>query len=61
MLTAALDEAISFASGERPPHLELELLAPAPVGAFVLVRGSGRQAEAHGEDGRLLARATALP
>jgi len=58
VLTAALEEAISLAAGERPKRLELELLAPAPVGAFVLVSGSAERAEARAEDGSPIARAS---
>jgi acyl-coenzyme A thioesterase PaaI-like protein len=58
VLAAALEEAISLAAGERPARLELELLAPAPVGDFVLVSGSAKGAEARAGDGSPLARAS---
>jgi acyl-coenzyme A thioesterase PaaI-like protein len=59
VLTAALEEALAFAAGRRPARLEVELLAPAPVGAFVRVSAQGERAEARGEHGELLATATA--
>ncbi len=58
VLTAALEEALSLAGGGRPRRLSLELLAPAPVGAFVSVRARGGEAEALVE-GELVARARA--
>ena len=61
VLTAALEEAISFAAGSRPPGLEVELVAPAAVGTFDVVRaGPGRSAVACDVEGRVLARARRL-
>jgi acyl-coenzyme A thioesterase PaaI-like protein len=76
VLAAALDEAAGLAAGDGPPwpivaRLEVDLLAPAPVGSFVRLRASvereepGKRwvvAEAFGEqeDGLPLARATVL-
>jgi acyl-coenzyme A thioesterase PaaI-like protein len=59
VLTAALDEALTLATGRRPTRLEIELEAPAAVGTFVHVRASqrGLTAEASDEAGRVLARA----
>jgi hypothetical protein len=59
VLAAALEEALAFADGGRPARLELELLAAAPVGAFVHLSARGHRAEARGERGELLATATA--
>jgi len=59
VLTAALEEAIALAAGRRPTRLSVELVAPAPVGAFVRVTGSELRAELRDEDGRVLARADA--
>jgi acyl-coenzyme A thioesterase PaaI-like protein len=58
VLAAALEEALSMSAGRRAEHLELELLAPAPVGAFVWVRARGTEAEALVDD-QLVARARA--
>jgi acyl-coenzyme A thioesterase PaaI-like protein len=58
VLTAALEEAMALAAGRRPTRLSVELVAPAPVGAFVLVRADAASATARDEDGRVLARAT---
>jgi len=59
VLTAALEEALALAAGRRPRRLEVELLAPAPVGAFVQVSASAEAAEARGERGERLAVARA--
>jgi acyl-coenzyme A thioesterase PaaI-like protein len=59
VVTAALEEALALAAGRRPQRLEVELLAPAPVGAFVHVSASGDTAEARGERGERLATARA--
>jgi acyl-coenzyme A thioesterase PaaI-like protein len=59
VLAAALEEALAFAAGRRPARLEVELLAPAPVGAFVQVSARGDAAEARGERGEPLATARA--
>jgi hypothetical protein len=59
VLAAALEEALAFAAGRRPTRLELELLAPAPVGAFVHLSANDDAAEARGESGELLATARA--
>jgi acyl-coenzyme A thioesterase PaaI-like protein len=59
ILTAALEEALAFAAGRRPARLEVELLDPAPVGAFVRLRASGDAAVARDERGELLATAWA--
>jgi acyl-coenzyme A thioesterase PaaI-like protein len=58
VLTAALEEALAVAAGERPARLEIELLAPAAVGTFVQVRGSATNAELSDEQGQLLARSS---
>ena len=71
VLTAALDEAMALALHAdgvhaRTSRLEVDLLAPAPVGGFVRVaarveEGAGRElhlsATASNEEGRALARA----
>ena len=71
VLAAALDEAMALLLYARDEfaltrRLEVDLLAPAPVGAFVRVeaeleesdaRSLGLRASAAGEDGRELARA----
>jgi acyl-coenzyme A thioesterase PaaI-like protein len=57
VLAAALEEALSVAAGRAPSRLEIELLAPAPVGAFVQVRASGSTATASNDEGEVLARA----
>jgi acyl-coenzyme A thioesterase PaaI-like protein len=57
VLTAALEDAMSLASGRSPERLDVELLAPAPVGTFVTLRALGSSATASNEDGRVLARA----
>jgi hypothetical protein len=57
VLTAALEEAIALVAGRRPGRLEVELLAPAPVGTFVQVRALGSSATASNEEGDVLARA----
>jgi hypothetical protein len=59
VLAAALEEALAFAAGRRPTRLELELLAAAPVGAFVHLSANDDVAEARGERGELLATARA--
>ena len=59
VLTAALAEAIALAAGRRPTLLSVELVAPAPVGAFVHVTASELRAELRDEEDRVLARATA--
>jgi acyl-coenzyme A thioesterase PaaI-like protein len=59
VLTAALEEAIALAAGRRPTRLSVELVAPAPVGAFVDVRADASSATASSEAGQVLARATA--
>ena len=58
VLTAALEEAIALAAGRRPTRLSVELMAPAPVGAFVHVRADASSATASDEQGEVLARAT---
>ena len=63
VLTAALEEAMSLAGGRRPARLQIELLAPAAVGSFVVVRAEGAGPEhrlsavACDEEGHVLARA----
>jgi acyl-coenzyme A thioesterase PaaI-like protein len=67
LLAAALEEAMALcADGTRAARLEVELLAPAPVGTFVsvsarLLAGAGPElrlsAVAGDEEGRILARA----
>jgi acyl-coenzyme A thioesterase PaaI-like protein len=57
VLAAALEEALSLTAGRAPTRLEIELLAPAPVGAFVRVRARGTRATASDEEGGVLARA----
>jgi hypothetical protein len=59
VLAAALEEALAFAADRRPVRLELELMAAAPVGAFVRVSAHDGAAEARGEGGELLATARA--
>jgi hypothetical protein len=59
VLTAALEEAIALAGGERPERLEVELVARAPVGTFVRVTAQGPSATASNEEGDVLARAVA--
>jgi acyl-coenzyme A thioesterase PaaI-like protein len=61
VLTAALEEAIALAAGRRPTRLSVELVAPAPVGAFVRVSAQPGRAEAIDEHGRVLARAEEGP
>jgi acyl-coenzyme A thioesterase PaaI-like protein len=61
VLTAALEEAIALAAGRRPTRLSVELVAPAPVGAFVRARADASSATASDEDGRVLARAEGAP
>ena len=58
VLTAALEEAIALAARRRPTRLSVELMAPAPVGAFVHVRADASSATASNEQGQVLARAT---
>ena len=68
VLTAALEDAMALAAGGRPARLAVELLAPAPVGTYVLVRADRSPVSAEGEpslsavtfdeQGRVLARAT---
>jgi acyl-coenzyme A thioesterase PaaI-like protein len=62
LLAAALEEALALAAGRPPTRLEVELVAGAPVGAFVSVRARAEgelrfSAVASGEEGRVLARA----
>jgi acyl-coenzyme A thioesterase PaaI-like protein len=57
VLAAALEEAIALAAGTRPTRLSVELVAPAPVGAFVRVRADAASATASNEEGGVLARA----
>jgi acyl-coenzyme A thioesterase PaaI-like protein len=61
VLAAALEEAMTHAGGGPSEKLVVELLAPAPVGAYVQVRarrdGDEFLAEALGEDGDCVARA----
>ena len=58
IIATALYEAITLADGERRPgRLEVEFLAPAPVGVFVEVSADATGASASA-DGRLVARAT---
>ena len=58
VLTAALEDAIALAAGQRPTRLSVDLVAPAPVGAFVQVRADASSATASDEAGQVLARAT---
>ena len=58
VLTAALEDAIALAAGRRPTRLSVELVAPAPVGAFVHVTADASSATARDEEGQVLARAT---
>jgi len=58
VLTAALEDAIALAAGRRPARLSVELVAPAPVGAFVRVSADASSATASDEEGQVLARAT---
>ncbi len=55
VLTAALEEALALAAGYTAARLEVELLAPAPIGSFVEVRATELSAEARGADGARLA------
>ena len=57
VLAAALEEALALAAGRRPVSLEISLLAPAPVGTFVVVTAHGPGATASTEEGQVLARA----
>jgi acyl-coenzyme A thioesterase PaaI-like protein len=57
VLTAALEEALALAAGRRPASLEIQLLAPAPVGTFVCVNAQLTSATASNEEGDVLARA----
>jgi acyl-coenzyme A thioesterase PaaI-like protein len=57
VLTAALEEAMALAAGERPARLSIDLLAPVPVGTFVHVVASAGRAEASDDQGRVVARA----
>ena len=57
VLTAALEDALAMTAGSRPARLSVELLAPAPVGTFVLVHASAGSAELSDEGGAVLARA----
>ena len=57
VLTAALEEALSLAAGRRPARLEVELVAPAPVGTFVRIRAAASSATASDDEGQVLARA----
>jgi acyl-coenzyme A thioesterase PaaI-like protein len=59
VLTAALEEAIALAAGGRPERLEVELVAPAPVGTFVRVRAAASGATASNDEGEVLALAVA--
>jgi acyl-coenzyme A thioesterase PaaI-like protein len=65
VMTAALEEAISLAAGRRPATLQIELLMPAAVGTFVVVRAEAAGPEhrlsavACDEAGEILARALA--
>jgi hypothetical protein len=61
VLAAALEEALAHAGGGPPPHLDLQLIAPAPVGAFVHVSASPGEGVLRDEEGGLLARAVAAP
>jgi acyl-coenzyme A thioesterase PaaI-like protein len=56
VLAAALEEALALADA-LPARIELELVAPAPVGTFVRVSADAERAQAVGEDGATLARA----
>jgi acyl-coenzyme A thioesterase PaaI-like protein len=57
VLATALEEALSLAGAPAGGRVELEFLAPAPVGTFVRVSARAGVAEALGEDGRRLASA----
>jgi acyl-coenzyme A thioesterase PaaI-like protein len=57
VLAAALEEALSLAGTSAAGRMELELVAPAPVGTFVRVSADAERADAVGEDGRRLASA----
>ena len=46
ILAAALQEAIELETGERVERLEVDLLAPAPVGTFVQIEVDGDRAVA---------------
>jgi hypothetical protein len=59
VLAAALWEALSASAS--PSAFTVSLVAPAPVGSFVLLRASGTDATASNEDGELLARASVAP
>jgi acyl-coenzyme A thioesterase PaaI-like protein len=61
VLAAALEEALSLAGAAPTGRLELELLAPAPVGTFVSVSANAQRAVALGADGRRLASAYRRP
>jgi acyl-coenzyme A thioesterase PaaI-like protein len=46
VLAAALQEALELQSGERVERIEVDLLAPAPVGTFVQIEVEGDHAVA---------------
>ncbi|HEY1592310.1 MAG TPA: hypothetical protein VGF81_10985 [Solirubrobacteraceae bacterium] len=58
IVAAALIEAISFARGGQPSDVELRFESQAPVGGFLDIEATSRQARASSE-GRLVASATA--
>jgi hypothetical protein len=58
ILAAALQEALELETGRRVERLEVELVAPAPVGTFVQIEVEGDRAVARVE-GSVVARAFA--
>ena len=50
ILAAALQEAIELQAGEPVERLEVDLVAPAPVGTFVEIEVDGERAVARVED-----------
>jgi acyl-coenzyme A thioesterase PaaI-like protein len=58
ILAAALQEAIELAAGDRVERIEVDLVAPAPVGTFVEIEVDGDRAVAR-VDGSVVARAFA--
>jgi acyl-coenzyme A thioesterase PaaI-like protein len=55
VVAAALQEALALAAGAHPARVQIEHLAPAPVGTFVEITAAGGRAEATGEHGRVAA------
>jgi hypothetical protein len=60
VLAAALEEALAHAGGGPPARIDLQLVAPAPVGAFVHVSATPGKGVLRDAEGRLLARAAAV-